>query len=59
MTRSSHGSVVILSSTVGICGDKSKERLCDEYGLPVYIYIYMYALSMPVPLKLVRQFSVE
>lgn len=57
MTRSSHGSVVILSSTVGICGDKSKERLCDEYGLPVYIY--MYALSMPVPLKLVRQFSVE
>ena len=55
MTRSSHGSVVILSSTVGICGDKSKERLCDEYGLPVY----MYALSMPVPLKLVRQFSVE
>ena len=39
MTRSSHGSVVILSSTVGICGDKSKERLCDEYGLPVYIYV--------------------
>ena len=57
MTRSSHGSVVIISSTVGICGDKSKERLSDEYGLPVYIY--MYALSMPVPLKLVRQFSVE
>ena len=56
MTRSSHGSVVILSSTVGICGDKSKERLCDEYGLPVYICML---LSMPVPLKLVRQFSVE
>lgn len=26
-----YGFVVIFSSIVGICGDKSKERLCDEY----------------------------